>query len=102
MHIQKSTFAFVCERASPFLERKKKVVGERVKASIVYYGTRRVLIAKANGGHEVVAQAAKAGMLVAAIDTGVYRPPRWMVTQREGGSHGNVPARQRSASDILT
>ena len=49
---------------------------------------------KEDGGDEVVAQAGKAGVFSAAIDTGVHRPPRRVVTQREGGAQGN--GRKRS------
>jgi hypothetical protein len=63
----------------------------------VHNGTRFALVDEADGGDEVVAQVGKAEDLGAAIDTGVHRPPRRIVTQREGSTHDNGPAPQSVA-----
>jgi hypothetical protein len=61
---------------------------------LVHQGACRVLAVKVDGGDEVVAQPGKAEDLGAAIDTGVHRPPRRVITQRYGAACGKGPTRQ--------
>ena len=55
--------------------------------------TDRGLTVKTDGRDEVVAQAGKAEDLGTAIDTGVHRPPRRVVTQRDSVTSGDRTAR---------